>query len=145
MKIPITLLNTGIMFAIAAIHIYWAMGGKWASKAVIPARPITGASGLEESTIFRPSAFATLIVAGGLTAIGFVILNVAVQITLLENYQEILLNLIAGIFFLRAIGDFKYVGIFKKIRYTRFAKNDTRLFSPLCLWLGASLIYVNYW
>ncbi|NRF91294.1 DUF3995 domain-containing protein [Paenibacillus frigoriresistens] len=33
------------------------------------------------------------------------------------------------------MGDFKYVGLFKRVKQTRFATYDTFLFTPLCLWL----------
>jgi hypothetical protein len=36
-------------------------------------------------------------------------------------------------FLLRAVGDFKYVGFFKKIKVTQFATYDTKYFSPLCV------------
>ncbi|WP_281635816.1 DUF3995 domain-containing protein [Flavobacterium marginilacus] len=37
---------------------------------------------------------------------------------------------------MRAIGDFNYVGFFKKIKLAKFGKNDTKYFSPLCLIIG---------
>jgi hypothetical protein len=40
--------------------------------------------------------------------------------------------LIAAVFALRAIGDFRYIGFFKRIRDTRFARLDTLAYSPLC-------------
>ena len=40
--------------------------------------------------------------------------------------------LIAAVFALRAIGDIRYVGFFKSIRDTRFARLDTLAYSPLC-------------
>jgi uncharacterized membrane protein SpoIIM required for sporulation len=40
--------------------------------------------------------------------------------------------LIAAVFALRAIGDFRYVGFFKRIRDTRFARLDTLAYWPLC-------------
>lgn len=43
------------------------------------------------------------------------------------------------IFFLRSIGDFRYVGLTKKVKGTVFARLDTLYFAPLCLliaWLG---------
>jgi len=43
---------------------------------------------------------------------------------------------IPAIFLLRALGDFRYVGFFKKVKTTPFAKADTKFFSPLCLMLG---------
>ncbi len=44
--------------------------------------------------------------------------------------------LTAVIFLLRAIGDFRYVGVFKRHRESSFAKLDTLLYSPLCLLLA---------
>jgi hypothetical protein len=37
------------------------------------------------------------------------------------------------LFFIRAIGDFKLIGLFKRIHDTGFAWWDTRVYSPLCL------------
>ena len=142
MKTLLVFLNSGLFFVIAAIHIYWAMGGKWASQAVIPVNPAK--SDTVEKAVFRPSVVATLIVASGLMAFSFILFNVLLQKTQLVDYQEVMLNVIAGIFLVRTVGDYKYVGFFKKIRNTRFAINDTKLFSPLCLWLSTSTIYINY-
>jgi hypothetical protein len=36
----------------------------------------------------------------------------------------------------RAVGDFNYVGFFKRRRATKFARLDSRLYSPLALLLG---------
>ena len=48
-------------------------------------------------------------------------------------------SLIATAFTLRAVGEFKYVGFFKRIRGTQFARMDTRFYSPLCLGVAAGL------
>jgi hypothetical protein len=37
---------------------------------------------------------------------------------------------------LRAIGDFRLVGVFKRIRGTPFAWWDSRLFVPLCCFIA---------
>ena len=42
----------------------------------------------------------------------------------------------------RAVGDFRYVGLFKKVRGSRFARLDTRFYSPLCLLLAAGVALV---
>ncbi len=42
----------------------------------------------------------------------------------------------------RAVGDFKYVGFFKKLRDSRFATLDSWLYSPLCLLLAAGVAWV---
>jgi uncharacterized protein DUF3995 len=45
---------------------------------------------------------------------------------------------VAIVFMVRAIGDRRYVGFFKRVRGTRFARLDTRIYSPLCLALSAA-------
>jgi Protein of unknown function (DUF3995) len=44
----------------------------------------------------------------------------------------------------RAVGDFKYVGFFKRIRDSKFAKLDTCLYSPVCVLLGAAVALVAH-
>lgn len=44
---------------------------------------------------------------------------------------------LALVLLLRAIGDFRYVGLSKRVRRTQFAVLDTRFFTPLCLVLSA--------
>ena len=49
---------------------------------------------------------------------------------------------VGAAFLLRAIGEFRYVGFFKRVRGTRFAFWDTCLFSPLCLGIGLASLWV---
>jgi hypothetical protein len=42
----------------------------------------------------------------------------------------------------RAVGEFRYVGFFKRVRGTRFARMDTLVYSPLCLLLAAGVACV---
>jgi hypothetical protein len=51
--------------------------------------------------------------------------------------------LLALMLFLRAIGDFKLVGFFKQPSASAFAKNDSRFYSPLCLFLAAGVLYIS--
>ena len=44
--------------------------------------------------------------------------------------------------FARAVGEFKYVGFFKRVRGSRFARMDTLVYSPLCLVLSAGVGFV---
>jgi hypothetical protein len=44
----------------------------------------------------------------------------------------------------RAVGDFRLVGFFKRVRGTNFARLDTAVFAPLCLLLGIAVLYVAY-
>ena len=48
--------------------------------------------------------------------------------------------LMAAAFLLRSVGDFRYVGVFKRVAHTRFAYWDTRLFVPICLLLFAACV-----
>jgi hypothetical protein len=42
----------------------------------------------------------------------------------------------------RAVGEFKYVGFFKRVHGTKFARLDTLLYSPLCLILSVGVALV---
>jgi len=42
----------------------------------------------------------------------------------------------------RAVGEFKHVGFFKRVRGSRFARLDTLLYSPLCLLLAIGVALV---
>ena len=44
---------------------------------------------------------------------------------------------LAAAMLLRALGDFRYVGFFKRVRTGRFAELDTKFYTPLCLALAA--------
>lgn len=116
---------------ISLFHFYWFFGGTWGLKNVIP----TKEDHLQSLAIPK---FATLLVAIVFLAFGAIY---AVKSGML-NYSlpNWVVNYgywgIAIIFTLRAIGDFNYLGFFKKITHTDFAKSDTKLFSPLCLSIG---------
>lgn len=47
----------------------------------------------------------------------------------------------------RAVGEFKYVGFFKRVRGSRFAKLDSLVYSPICLLLaiGVALVALQSW
>jgi hypothetical protein len=48
------------------------------------------------------------------------------------------------IFVVRSIGDFRSAGFFKSVRNTTFALWDTWLYSPLCLVLGLSTLWLAF-
>ena len=132
MTIIIAIILFLIFLFISSIHFYWAFGGKWGSDAVLPTKDDNN------TKVLNPSILPTLIVALGLLGFGLHILIISGLITFntpqwLSKYG---LWIIASIFTLRAIGDFKYVGFFKKIKLTKFGENDTKYFSPLCLTIG---------
>jgi glucan phosphoethanolaminetransferase (alkaline phosphatase superfamily) len=128
-----------IFLFISSIHFYWAFGGQWGSDAVLPTRADNN------TKVLNPSILPTLIVAFGLLGFGLFILVMSGLISYnipqwLNNYG---LWIIVSVFTLRAIGDFNYVGFFKKIKHTKFGKNDTKYFSPLCLTIGVLTIILE--
>ena len=122
----------GIMLAsifgvLSLIHVYWAAGGKAGLGSGVPSEG--------GKPVFEPSAATTLMVAAGLA--------VAMLVTLgsLDWFGPAIPPLIfdwltlaiALLFLLRAIGDFRLVGFFKKPSDSPFAYWDTILYSPLCV------------
>ena len=130
MLFPNLLLST-VFFFLAAIHIYWALGGKWGHSQAIP-------TDKDGHFIFAPGVAATVIVALGLSLFGLFYLNNSklLSINWPKQINAIGAWAIPCIFVLRALGDFKYVGAFKRVKGTEFAEMDSKFFSPLCFIIG---------
>ena len=120
-----------IFTVLGAFHFYWLFGGTWGLKKAIPTKSN------EVNTISIPK-LATLIVGLVLVLFGLIyfmksgLINVQVP-DWLTNYGY---WFIPSLFILRAIGEFNYVGFFKKIKNTEFAQADSQIFSPHCLTIG---------
>jgi hypothetical protein len=128
-----------ILAILGFFHLYWAAGGRFGIGTTIP----TNAG----ESLFKPSAFATILVAAALFAAMLVVLG------RLEIWGAFVPSwifysgtwVISLLFLLRAIGDFRYVGFFKSITETSFARWDTILFSPLCLFIGIVAFLISYY
>jgi hypothetical protein len=132
-------IHFGILFVIASLHIYWAMGGKTASLAVLP-------QSSSEKQVFMPSSFITLIVAISFYMMSLIYGHAAgfFQVSILKNYQNAILIVLGIVFLIRAIGDFKYVGFTKKIKGTPFSINDTKYYTPLCFSISITTFLAIY-
>jgi len=134
-------INVIIFSLISLLHFYWAFGGKRGSKAAIPDQFHERA--FNESGSLKVK-FATIIVALGLlvfaaiTASHFGSLDLGIS----RKYIRYATWAMAFIFTARAIGDFNIVGFFKKKRDGLFAEKDSSIYSPLCLYLGVSLLAI---
>ena len=131
--------NALIFALLGCLHIYWMVGGKWGLAQALP----TDDSG---QRMLNPGPLACLGVASGL--LGFALYNASMGIGF-EQHQTPTANkwviwVIAGIFLLRAVGDFRYVGFFKKVKNTEFGKMDTRWYAPLCLYLSLSSAWIGW-
>lgn len=89
-----------------------------------------------------PGSIPTFIVGFGLLVFGLFVLQKGglLNFTIPAWLDSYGLWIMAGIFIVRAIGDFKYVGFFKKIKHTAFGQNDTKYYSPVCLIIGVLTI-----
>ena len=125
---------------ISLLHFYWALGGRWATKAVLPELP-------DRQATFKPGVAATLLVAAGLAAMALLVaagqgwIGIRFLTPDKARYGYIALMLVFG---LRAIGDFRYVGLFKRVRNTTFARNDNRYYTPLCILLVLLLLLLTF-
>lgn len=106
---------------------------------VIPSRP-------NEPTVVRIPKFATLIVALVLIAFSLIyLLKSSLIVLLLPSWLlQFIYWFIPTLFILRAIGEFKYVGFFKQVKNTDFAKADSKLFSPFCLLIGFVGFFIQF-
>jgi len=118
-----------LLIAIAFIHFYWAVGGTWAIDKALP----TDAQG--NKLLDPPAPLSALV---GLVILGFAFIAYKLLMGCSEDYVVYSGWMIGSIFILRVIGDFNMVGVFKKIKGTPFAWYDTRLYIPLCLFIGSS-------
>ncbi|WP_166336002.1 DUF3995 domain-containing protein [Sphingobacterium chungjuense] len=134
MRILCKTLLTIIFSGIGAMHFYWAFGGVWSKELAIP----TTSDGVP---LLDPGFGACVVIGlffGALLLLTHVELSRVVPLL----YERILWVIIALIFLVRAMGDFKYVGLFKHVKQTVFAYHDTLYYTPLCL-LVFSLIVVK--
>jgi hypothetical protein len=113
--------------------------------ALWPGRPMSGAVPSESGKpLFVPSARATLAV--GLVLLLFACLVAAtaglVAIGVPQRVLSWLCFALALGLLARAVGEFNYVGFFKRVRGSRFARLDTLLYSPLCLLLAVGVALI---
>lgn len=140
------LINTVIFTGLAGLHVYWALRGlsqkyKPDLSLAVPQK--------QDKTAFTPGFWSTMLVALGLLAFAWISLWAIKPIykgtspLVASPWWCVYGNLaIALIFFLRSVGDFNYVGLFKKVKNSRFATYDTLFYSPLCLIISSIAFYI---
>ena len=112
--------------------------------------PTSGESGAVPSVsgkpLFVPSTKTTLVVAVVLFLFGCLVAATAglVGLGIPTRLLAWLCYALAFGLLARAVGEFKYVGFFKRVRDSRFARLDTLFYSPLCLLLAAGVALVAW-
>lgn len=127
----LALLLSFTFIILSGFHFYWLFGGTWGLRNVIPSKADVAKS-------FAIPKFATLFVAIALLCFAFIYFVKANMIAfkLPNGILNYIFWSIPSIFTLRAIGDFKYLGLFKTVKNTAFAKADALIFIPLCMCIG---------
>lgn len=121
---------TAVLIAIAMLHVYWAAGGRWAIEGAVPV--------IDRRPRYVPGRLATLAVAFALAGLAVAVLAAVevIALPLPSGMARTLVALGGGVFVLRAIGEGRYVGFFKRRVGTLFARRDTAIYTPLCVFLG---------
>ena len=140
-------MNTGTVLASTVSLVFVALA-LWHVRMALS--PSSGESGAVPSAsgkpLFVPSTQATLAVAVVLflfaslvaATAGFVEIGIPVRVLSWLSYA-LAMGLLA-----RAVGEFKYLGFFKRVRGSRFARLDTLVYSPLCLALAVGVALVAW-
>lgn len=124
------LLLTILLSLLSLIHLYWAVGGTHGLGKAIPSRG--------GKPLFKPGRFLTLIVA--LLLAGFAWYAYGLQYGAMVPGTDYPAAAIGLLFILRAVGEFRMVGFFKRTRDTEFARFDTWFYTPLCLFIGGTFL-----
>ncbi len=113
------------LIAAAALHVYWAAGGKWMLDRAVPG---------PEGSNFSPGPMLTLIVAGALAVFAALVGLVAFG----DVAQIVRWLTIVGVAVLtiRAIGDGKVAGFTKSDHESTFGRADDQYFTPLITFLA---------
>ena len=139
MIIAATITLTFIFFFLSGLHIYWGLGGRRGLAAAVP-RKANGAKRINPSA-FDCFVVAFLLLGGGIfVLVRSHLLSIRLPSWLLHSGSWILLV----IFTARAIGECRYVGFFKKVKSSQFARLDTKYYSPLCVLIAALLCCLEF-
>jgi len=142
MIFTLIILEFAVFIILSGIHWNWVFGGNWGFENAIP-------TDLNGNKVLNPKKVESSIVAIGLLVFATYYFFIGDLISIeFPNWVSIYVGwIISCIFILRSIGDFKYVGFFKKIKTTNFGKFDSKIFSPLCLVIGliGIIIELNKW
>lgn len=127
----LALIGALVFAALAGVHVYWAFG----ARGVVPAAVPTRADG---TPVLSPGPLAGLVVAALLLLAAFLVAEQGGwwPATLPGFWRTTGTAGVAAVMALRGIGDFRYVGVFKRQRGTAFARMDTLLYTPLVLALA---------
>lgn len=126
--VTISSLAIAIIFAcLSLLHFSWALGSSWGFESSLP----TNQGGQKVLNPRKTDSIAVGVGLGLFSAFyGVYFLEITLGIS--DMLMSIIRWMIPIVFLMRTIGDFKYVGLFKKVKGTSFAIRDSSYFVPLC-------------
>lgn len=129
--VSLSLVLSFVFLILSSIHFYWLFGGNLWLDRVIPTKE-------NQDTVIKIPLIATLFSGLFLLAFSAVyfIKSGWVEWTYSVALPIKIYWFLPVLFTLRAIGDFRYLGFFKKVKSTKFAQADSKVFAPLCLGIG---------
>lgn len=144
----VAVLNSLILVTAGILRIYWAVGGSWGLKYAVP---VAGELGDDEELVIderfgRPGKMVSRILAllSFATAIVLLARTSVVALPVSEAWLRLYCWGATAAFLLRAIGNFRTYGLFNRRRSTPFGHWDTRLHTPLYLYLAVSVALLNW-
>lgn len=131
--VPLAIMAACILASAAVVHMYWALGGSIGVGLAIPETA--------KGPLFPPKPVTTLLVSLALVlAADLMLARLGLATARIPPWgMHLACGALALAFLGRAVGDFRYVGFFKRVRGSRFARLDTALYSPLCLFLAVAV------
>jgi hypothetical protein len=136
MNIPLALFVWSVFVGLALWHFRMAMVPTKSESGAVPT--------VDGKPLFVPSRKSTvavgvvLLLFAGLVAATAGVVSVGLPTVVLVWLSYALAAGLLG----RAVGEFKYVGFFKRVRGSRFATLDSVVYSPLCLLLAIGVALV---
>ena len=139
MVFGLIIFQIGVLLFLAIIHFNWVLGGTWGFDKALPTNE-------EGKRVLNPTRTDSAIVAVGLFLFTsyYLVLGEIITIGVPSWMLTYAGWAISFIFILRAIGDFNYIGFFKKVKETPFAKRDSKYYSPLCFILGVVGLLIEF-
>jgi hypothetical protein len=119
---------------IGGLHVAWAAGVRIGVGAAVPE--------LSGRPLFDPPRGLTLLIGLCLLAAGWLVLALGqwLPAPLPASWLWLAGLLAAGVFGLRTLGDGRFVGLFKRVQGTRFARLDDQIFTPVSFALCATIV-----
>lgn len=120
--------------AISLLHVAWASGSRIGVAAAIPSE--------NGRFVFRPGRTAILGVAVVIAGCGALLYawTGALASPLPHGLLRIAVASLGIVMLARAVGDFRYVGLFCAVRQSPFSRMDRWVYTPFCIAAGALLL-----